>query len=95
MPCCSGSETRRLPDCSADATPTADRPSRSAARTGTQPADASLPGIAGGRYWGDERPAELGAWLAQPEATLRERYGGVMGRPHNYLVISGGGGDGA
>jgi hypothetical protein len=30
-------------------------------------ADASLPGIAGGRYWGDERPAELDAWLAQPE----------------------------
>ncbi|WP_295878630.1 patatin-like phospholipase family protein [uncultured Thiohalocapsa sp.] len=58
-------------------------------------ADASLPGIVGGRYWGDERPAELDAWLAQPEATLRERYGGVMGRPHNYLVISGGGGDGA
>jgi predicted acylesterase/phospholipase RssA len=58
-------------------------------------ADASLPGIAGGRYWGDERPAELDTWLAQPEATLRERYGGVMGRPHNYLVISGGGGDGA
>lgn len=58
-------------------------------------ADASLPGITGGRYWGDERPAELDAWLALPEATLRERYGGVMGRPHNYLVISGGGGDGA
>jgi predicted acylesterase/phospholipase RssA len=58
-------------------------------------ADARLPGIAGGRYWGDVRPGELDAWLAQPEATLRERYGGVMGRPHNYLVISGGGGDGA
>jgi len=58
-------------------------------------ADARIPGIAGGRYWGDERPAELDNWLAQPEATLRERYGGVMGRPHNYLVISGGGGDGA
>ncbi|WP_462322843.1 patatin-like phospholipase family protein [Halochromatium sp.] len=58
-------------------------------------ADASLPGIAGGRYWGDERPAELEAWLALPEATLRERYSGIMGRPHNYLVISGGGGDGA
>jgi predicted acylesterase/phospholipase RssA len=58
-------------------------------------ADARLPGIAGGRYWGDERPAALDDWLALPEATLRERYGGVMGRPHDYLVISGGGGDGA
>ena len=58
-------------------------------------ADASLPGISGGRYWGDVRPGELENWLALPEATLRERYGGIMGRPHNYLVISGGGGDGA
>ncbi|MFP4279734.1 MAG: patatin-like phospholipase family protein [Halochromatium sp.] len=58
-------------------------------------ANARLPGIAGGRYWGDERPAELEAWLALPEAALRERYGGIMGRRHNYLVISGGGGDGA
>nr|WP_296913961.1 patatin-like phospholipase family protein [Thiocapsa sp.] len=58
-------------------------------------ADARLPGIVGGRYWGDERPAALEDWLALPEATLRERYGGIMGRPHNYLVISGGGGDGA
>jgi predicted acylesterase/phospholipase RssA len=61
----------------------------------TLSADARVPGIDGGRYWGDVRPAELDAWLAQPEAALRERYGGVMGRPHNYLVISGGGGDGA
>ena len=58
-------------------------------------AEAHIPGMPGARYWGDERPAKLDAWLAQPEATLRERYGGVMGRPHNYLVISGGGGDGA
>ena len=58
-------------------------------------AEAHIAGIPGARYWGDERPAELETWLALPEATLRERYGGVMGRPHNYLVISGGGGDGA
>ena len=29
-------------------------------------ADASLPGIGNGRYWGDVRPGELDAWLAQP-----------------------------
>ncbi|ESQ15014.1 MAG: patatin [Thiohalocapsa sp. PB-PSB1] len=54
-----------------------------------------IPGISGGRYWGDERPAELQAWLSLPEATLRERYGGIMGRGHNYLIISGGGSNGA
>jgi predicted acylesterase/phospholipase RssA len=58
-------------------------------------AESHIPGIPGARYWGDERPAGLEAWLSMSEASLRERYGGVMSRPHNYLVISGGGGDGA
>jgi hypothetical protein len=58
-------------------------------------ADARIPDIPGARYWGDLRPAQLDAWLSMPEAALRERYGGIMGRRHDYLVISGGGSNGA
>jgi hypothetical protein len=56
---------------------------------------AEIPGIPGARYWSDEKPEGFGRWLGLPEAELRERYGGIMDRPHNYLVISGGGEDGA
>jgi len=58
-------------------------------------ADAAIPGIPDARYWGDERPAGLTAWLTLREDALRARYGGIMNRRHNYLVTSGGGGDGA
>lgn len=56
---------------------------------------AEVPGIADARRWGDERPAGLDAWLKLPEQQQRARYGGVMDRAHNYLVISGGGSEGA
>jgi hypothetical protein len=36
-------------------------------------ANASIPGIPGARYWGDERPAGLTAWLTLPENELRAR----------------------
>jgi predicted acylesterase/phospholipase RssA len=62
---------------------------------GTLAAEATIPGIPGARYWGDERPAGLGAWLSLPEDALRVRYGGIMHRRHDYLVVSGGGSDGA
>jgi hypothetical protein len=52
-------------------------------------------GIADARRWGDERPPGLDAWLTLPEPQLRERYGGIMDRRHSYLVISGGGSEGA
>jgi hypothetical protein len=58
-------------------------------------ARAMVPGIPGARRWGDERPAGFDAWLTLPQAELEARYGGVMHRPHSYLVISGGGSDGA
>jgi predicted acylesterase/phospholipase RssA len=61
----------------------------------TLAAEATIPGIPGARRWGDVRPANLDAWLTLPRQTLRARYGGIMDQPHNYLVISGGGGDGA
>lgn len=56
---------------------------------------AEVPGIADARRWGDERPAGLDAWLTLPEKDLRARYGGVMDRRHSYLVVSGGGENGA
>jgi predicted patatin/cPLA2 family phospholipase len=62
---------------------------------GALAAKATIPGIPGARYWGDERPAELDAWLTLSEDALRSRYDGIMNRSHDYLIISGGGGDGA
>ena len=56
---------------------------------------AEIPGIPGARYWSDQKPEGFGRWLALPDGELRERYGGIMDRAHNYLVISGGGEDGA
>lgn len=56
---------------------------------------AQLPGMPGVRKWEDEPPARFEAWLELPERLLRERYGGIMNRRHDYLVISGGGRDGA
>jgi predicted acylesterase/phospholipase RssA len=56
---------------------------------------ATVPGIPSARYWGDHTPPAAQDWLQLPDDVLRERYGGVMDRPHDYLVISGGGGDGA
>jgi predicted patatin/cPLA2 family phospholipase len=56
---------------------------------------AQVPGIPEARQWGDEPPRELQAWLDLPAETLRTTHSGVMGREHDYLVISGGGGNGA
>lgn len=56
---------------------------------------AEVPGIVDARRWGDERPVGLDAWLTLPEQQLRARYGGIMNRRHSYLVISGGGNEGA
>jgi hypothetical protein len=56
---------------------------------------AALPGMPAARQWGDEPPRELQAWLELPRETLRATHSGVMSREHAYLVISGGGGNGA
>jgi len=54
-----------------------------------------IPGIPGARQWGDEPPRELQDWLSLAPEALRGGHDGVMGREHDYLVISGGGGNGA
>ena len=47
------------------------------------------------RYWADQVPPGFREWLDLPEDVLVARFGGIMDRPHHYLLVSGGGGDGA
>jgi hypothetical protein len=57
---------------------------------------AEIPGIPYARQWGDDVPEEgFARWLALPDEELQRRYGGIMDRPHDYLIISGGGSHGA
>lgn len=56
---------------------------------------ALVPGMPAARYWGDRVPPGAEAWMNLPDEVLRERYGGIMGRSHEYLLISGGGAQGA
>jgi hypothetical protein len=57
---------------------------------------AEIPNIPHARQWGDDVPEEgFARWLALPDEELRRRYGGIMDRSHNYLIISGGGSHGA
>jgi hypothetical protein len=58
-------------------------------------AAAAIPGIPDARYWADEPAKAYRQWLELPEEVLEERYSGIIGRPHDYLLISGGGSDGA
>ena len=57
--------------------------------------NAQVPAIPAARYWADEAPDAFRRWLELPDEVLRERYAGIIGRPHAYLLISGGGDDGA
>jgi hypothetical protein len=56
---------------------------------------AQVPGITAARYWGDEAPPAFRQWLELPDAELQARYPALVGQPHRYLLISGGGDDGA
>jgi hypothetical protein len=47
------------------------------------------------RYWGDDPTAAFRDWLVLPEDELGACCAGLMDRPHNYLVISSGGVEGA
>ena len=47
------------------------------------------------RMWGDERPSFVEEWHVKSREDLQAEFGGVMGREHNYLAISGGGQHGA
>ena len=58
-------------------------------------AKATVPGGEYARYWGDEEPPYADAWFELSKEELRERYPAVIGQPHTYLAISGGGERGA
>jgi predicted patatin/cPLA2 family phospholipase len=47
------------------------------------------------RFWGDDPSGAFHDWLELPEDELAACCAGVMDQPHNYLVISSGGVDGA
>ncbi|MDJ0957669.1 MAG: patatin-like phospholipase family protein [Arenicellales bacterium] len=57
--------------------------------------EAEVPGVPRARFWGDEAPPFLKAWLAQSQAELEADHPGIINREHNYLAISGGGARGA
>jgi hypothetical protein len=56
---------------------------------------AQVSGIPMARYWADATPPGFKEWLALSDDQLVARFAGIMNRPHHYLLISGGGGDGA
>ena len=57
--------------------------------------EATVPGGQHARQWGDEKPTFTDQWFAMSKDETREMFGGVMGRRHHYLAISGGGANGA
>lgn len=56
---------------------------------------AEIPGVPAARYWADAAPDAFRDWLKLPDAELQALYPALVGQPHRYLLISGGGGDGA
>jgi predicted patatin/cPLA2 family phospholipase len=56
---------------------------------------AQIPGIPYARFWGDELPPDFDKRLADYKAQVRANNPEAIGRPHNYLAISGGGANGA
>jgi predicted patatin/cPLA2 family phospholipase len=56
---------------------------------------ASIPGGERARQWGDMEPAWADNWFSMSDAETRELLGGIIGREHAYLAISGGGANGA
>ncbi|RST84792.1 patatin [Aquibium carbonis] len=47
------------------------------------------------RIWGDEKPKWFDAMIDAPPDVLRRQFGGIYGKPHAYLALSGGGENGA
>ena len=56
---------------------------------------ARVPGGDWARQWGDVEPVWADKWFSMSDDETRELLGGIMGREHDYLAISGGGADGA
>lgn len=56
---------------------------------------AQIPGIPKARFWGDALPSDIDKRLAELKAQRLANNPEALGRPHNYLAISGGGANGA
>lgn len=57
--------------------------------------EAVIPGIPRARFWGDDTPPYIDAWLAQSKEELKAEYPDLFGAEHVYLAVSGGGANGA
>ena len=58
-------------------------------------ADATIPGVADFRYWGDSKQADFKEWFRASDESVQKHYGGIYGKEHHYLALSGGGQKGA
>jgi predicted patatin/cPLA2 family phospholipase len=56
---------------------------------------AVISGIPDARRLGDRMPDNIDNILMMSEADVRKNYGGILGKKHAYLALSGGGADGA
>lgn len=54
-----------------------------------------VPGIPLARYWADEVPEYIEFWYQASDEEISEHFGGIVGKEHTYLAISGGGANGA
>jgi predicted acylesterase/phospholipase RssA len=57
--------------------------------------DAKIPGIEGARGWADDATPDLDKWMELTEEEIAELYPAVYGKEQTYLLISGGGSNGA
>lgn len=56
---------------------------------------AEPPGMPRVRFWGDETPAAFAEWASMSDPDFEARHAALIGQPHRYLVLSGGGAEGA
>lgn len=56
---------------------------------------AVIPGIPNARLWGDEAPLTVRDFFSLSQEQIQAKYGGIYGKEHSYLAISGGGANGA
>lgn len=57
--------------------------------------DAEIPGITRARAWAYQPPSHIYHVLHAPQAEIERKFGGIMGKKHTYLALSGGGSNGA
>ena len=56
---------------------------------------ATVLGLEDLRHWSDAEPSDIDDFASMSEEELRARFGGIIGKEHHYLALSGGGENGA